>query len=509
MSAPAILLVMPYLKEGGAETTLSGLCGQLKSRGFRIFVVVTAPSRNSPGDTTHWFTPAVEGVYHLPRLIDVGEWRGFIFRLLHQSNIGVLWLAGSSFVYELLPEIRRLFPGIAIVDLLFNPSGHAEAYFKQRARIDRVVVEHEGMKQWLIRRGERESRISIISNGIDLDKFQPQPRQDWRTNQQRPSGPPYVIGFFARLSPEKGPDIYIKIAERFRHRKDVEFLLCGSGPLEAALRTQCRDADLNGKVHFLGFVPSVKILPCCDITVISSRLDGRPHILMESLAMGVPVVASRTGAIPAMAPEGRGTRLCQAADIDSFQDAIEQLLVSPDARRELASAGVDQARTHFSAAPAGESYATLFTGLARDCGIRARPFSPQALQAASDVPLDLDQSRFIGTVRTLLTYWRLRRNPKAMAELSALFDAGHYTAACRNAAASRISPLWHYLLFGFRRGCDPSPRFHTRYYLTVYPKVARAGINPLLHYVAEGRRQGRACLPDYALPEEPLQTAAV
>ena len=62
--------------------------------------------------------------------------------------------------------------------------------------------------------------------------------------------------------------------------------------------------------------------------------------------------------------------------------------------------------------------------------------------------------------------------------------------------AARISPLWHYLLAGFRNGCNPSLRFDTEYYLGTHPDVAAAGINPLIHYLSWGRAEGRTCLPD-------------
>ena len=518
--APAILLALPYLKEGGAEVSLSRLCAQLKDLGFRILVVTTEPSRLFPGDATSWFRPHVAGVYPLPRILDAGFWRAFLFYLLRQHSISLIWQAGSSYLYDLLPDIRRVFPQLAVADLLFNPSGHAATYLNRRRFIDRAVVEHAGMMQWLSGQGVNESGVSLIPNGIDLDCYQPQPRKEWRTGKPRSGSPPSVIGFFGRLSAEKGPDIFLQIAERFADRKDLEFLLCGSGREEAALRSQCRELGLEEKVHFLGFVPAREYLPCCDLTVVPSRIDGRPNIVMESLAMGVPVVASRTGGIPGMAPEGQGTRLCETGNVEEFHRAIGQLIDDREARARLAAAGRRWAEEHFSSASAGQSYAALFRALIQERQVHSRPLSATELLAASELPprINLDGAapgapaalfRFVqsvlspvrvtGNLRTLVFYWKLRRTAGASQDLKALFDAAYYTAACPDAAASRISPLWHYLLCGFRQGYDPSPRFHTRYYLTVYRDVARAGVNPLLHYLGAGREEGRTGLPDYDL----------
>ncbi|HTR39505.1 MAG TPA: glycosyltransferase family 4 protein [Bryobacteraceae bacterium] len=518
-AAPAVLLAMPYLKEGGAEASLSGLCGELKKAGFRILIVTTEPSRTFPGDTTSWFRPHAAAIYHLPRLLEAGYWRAFVFYLLRQHSVQLIWQAGSSYFYDLLPDLRRFFPGIAVADLLFNPSGHAETHLKHRRFIDRVIVEHDGMKQWLSSRGVPGGAISIIPNGIDLDRYRPLPRKDWRTAQSRTAGPPYVIGFFGRFSAEKGPDIFLRIAQRFSNRTDLEFLLCGSGPDEAALRSQCAALGVEDKVHFLGFVPARDYLPCCDLTVVPSRIDGRPNIVMESLAMAVPVVASRTGGIPEMALEGEGTRLCDAGNIEEFHQALEQLVDDAATRRQLANTGRLWAEKHFSAAFAGDSYAATFRAMIQQRHTDARPISAEELLAASELPqLGSDTAvpgavaallRFIrsvlspreaaGNLRTLALYWKLRRNTAASRELAALFDAAYYTANCPDAAASGIRPLWHYLLCGFWQGYDPSPQFHTRYYLTAYRDIAHTVVNPLLHYVAAGRAEGRTGQPDYDL----------
>jgi hypothetical protein len=59
----------------------------------------------------------------------------------------------------------------------------------------------------------------------------------------------------------------------------------------------------------------------------------------------------------------------------------------------------------------------------------------------------------------------------------------------------RISPLWHYILYGFRKGLNPSPGFDTIYYLTANADVRRSGVNPLLHYVRWGEDEGRFTTP--------------
>ena len=88
-------------------------------------------------------------------------------------------------------------------------------------------------------------------------------------------------------------------------------------------------------------------------------------------------------------------------------------------------------------------------------------------------------------------YRALRSDRKVFNDLQLWFDAGYYRREHPDAAFVSVPPLFHYLFYGFRDGCRPSPLFDTRYYLRSNPDVAAAGVNPLVHYLLLGRREGR------------------
>jgi glycosyltransferase involved in cell wall biosynthesis len=512
---PAILLAMPFLTVGGAEAVVSQLCRRLKPLGFRIFAITAMPAREVQGDTTGWFEEHTAGIYHLPRFLDASLWPAFVFYLIHQHSIRVLWLAGSSFIYDLLPPIKRLFPDLAVVDLLFNPVGHTTRFLKYNYLIDHVVTEYEGMKTWLIEHGQDDQSISVIPNGVDLDFYRPQPRKCWRTGGPRPEGSPFVAAFLGRLSKEKAPDLFVEIAARFKDRPDFEFLVCGAGPMEAQLRALCDRRGLRGRIHYLGLVPAREYLPCCDVLIVCSRRDGRPNIVMESMAMGIPVVASRVGGIPAMASEGKGCRLCEPEHVEGFCRAIEQLASDGNAYIQLCAAARRWAETHFSAADAGQRYAELFHGLIerRDdpllrpvrledifeaAGLKLRPGDAPVSGGRISAWLRFVRSLLLpkhalGNLRTVLLYRKLRRIEGAARDLRRYFDADYYSSQCPDAAALGIPIFWHYLVCGFWERRRPSLLFDTTYYLFVQQDVADAGVNPLIHYVVYGRSEGRTC----------------
>lgn len=511
---PAILVATPFLAMGGAERALAGLLGELSRGGFRVFLVTTEVAPPELGDTGDWFRGQVAGLYRLPRFIAPNLRLAFLSYLIQRHSIQSLLQVGSPSLYRWLPRLKELFPSLAVVDLLFNPVGHTGSYSKHRELIDRVVVEHEGMAAWLTGRGERRNRISVIPNAVDTARFAPRPPRERRTGEP-PRTDAFVVGFFGRLAREKAPDTFLRIAERFRDRPSFQFLIGGTGPLEPALRALCERCGLEETVRFLGFVDTREYIPRCHVTVTCSRIDGRPNVILESLAMGVPVVASRVGGIPEMLPEGHGGLLCEPGDVAGFRAAIERLASDRDEYLRLAAAGPRWVAAQYSLERAAGEYAKLFHALAGAHPWPVRTAVEEAAIAAATLPpvrqyRPLPPRRWCaslcilrqalswpnapGTLRTAWLYARLPRDPARGNRLAGFFDPAYYALCRPDVAAAHVSPLWHYLLAGFREGANPSVLFNTDYYLETQPDIAGAGINPLVHYLAAGLAEGRDCV---------------
>ena len=496
-----ILVALPYLTMGGAEASVSQICRQLRARGFRIFLITTQPVRADQGDTSAWFADSVEEIYHLPRTEPlgtwpVGAWAEFVRALIRREQINILWQVGSSFIYSLLPQLRAWFPDLAVVDLLFNPEGHTENHLRYARFIDHTVVEHDGMRAWLKEHGAAGAKISTIANAIDVDSFSPRPRRDWRTRQARaPNDGTFVVAFLGRLSEEKAPDVFLRIAAELAGDSRMEFLVCGTGPLELALRDQARRAGRDSRVHFLGRVSTQELLPCCDVVVVCSRLDGRPNIVLESLAMGIPVVASRVGGIPDLLPAGCEGAICEAGDVAGFARAIRELANQPERWQSYSAAARKHAEEHFSIAEVGAAYANIFDRLRsrrrRFRTLRRLPGMAAALAQAMRTP-----------PKNAYLLWRLYRS-SSWKDVLRHFDRAYY--ASMNPAVRKwgVPALLHYVFWGSPKGRDPSPQFHTYAYLSANPDVARLGLNPLLHYVAFGREEGRRGGP---VEDSPAQT---
>ncbi|MGQ0680169.1 MAG: glycosyltransferase [Actinomycetota bacterium] len=359
----AILIAFPFLLVGGAERVMSQVVEQLGSSGFRVVMVTTLPAEGL-SDASRWFGGTTQEIYHLPRFLDSARWPDFVSYLIETKNIRVLWVVGSTFFYDRLPALRSRYPDLRVIDLLFNTVGHTANNRKHAANIDLNIVENAEVEHWLIDAGESPDRIRRIGSGVDLARFQPT-----TCGNDTPAGldapcDSFVVGFSGRMSEEKAPGDFVRIAGRLRPHLDLHFVMTGSGPLEGAVRRQIDRMALGRKLSFVGHVDDVRpFLGRHDVLVVPSRLDGRPAVILESLAMGVPVIASSVGGIPELIAEGETGFLCPAGDLEAFSERIAWLSNHPEERARMAKAARAFAEAELGADVMKQAYLETVLGL--------------------------------------------------------------------------------------------------------------------------------------------------
>jgi len=329
---PTLLLAVPFLVLGGAERLLSSIVAQLVKNGWNVSIVTTVPVGQTHGDTTSWFESSTSDIFHLPRFLEGEYWRDFLDYLLASRRVDLLWVVGSSFVYDCLPALKRRHPRLAVVDLLFNTVGHTVNNRRYADCIDLTFIENTEVRKWLLAAGEEPERILLVESGVDLERNIPAPRDQYALGFDGIPAGSVVVGFFGRWSEEKDPLGFVEIAKRVSRELDVVFVMTGAGHLEHELKQAIAAADFPaGRFLLKGTVPEVKpYLQACDILCLPSRLDGRPNIIMEALASGAAVIASKVGALPEMLEEGRQGYLCTPGMYSEFAQRIEELAADKD-----------------------------------------------------------------------------------------------------------------------------------------------------------------------------------
>ena len=354
---PVLLLAMPFLLLGGAERLLSSITGHLAQKGWRVIIVTSVPAGPEHGDTTPWFETSTAEIYHLPRFLpgDHGRarWDDFVRYLFATRSIDALLVAGSAYFYELLPGLRAEHPSLAIVDLLFNTVGHTANNRRYAEQIDLNLTESQEVTNWLLASGEALSRIRVVPSGVDLDRYCPGPKSQDVLKQIGAAPDDFIVGFSGRWSEEKNPLAFIEIAHRLASVDRIKFVMTGTGHLRGAIEQALAERPLPvGRFHLVGEVEQVQpYLQSYDVLVLPSILDGRPVVVLEALAMGVPVIASHVGALPELVEDGHNGYLCTPGKVKEFAMRLQELASAParlavmkEAARNFATSNLD-ART--------------------------------------------------------------------------------------------------------------------------------------------------------------------
>ena len=146
-------------------------------------------------------------------------------------------------------------------------------------------------------------------------------------------------------------------------------MIFGEGRLRGELEQQIDSLGLTGKVILPGFRDDLdSYIPAFDLLALPSYTEGLPNIVLESLAAGVPVVATAVGGVPEVVQDGISGYLVSPGDSDALADRILRVLRSADARRAMGEQGREYVRGHFSFATQAIEYQHLFDGLLAKSG---------------------------------------------------------------------------------------------------------------------------------------------
>lgn len=226
-------------------------------------------------------------------------------------------------------------------------------------RFERVVAVSAEVKNRLFAAKLSESRVRLIRNGVAMETFAAAGGQ--REARQAQRGP-LRIGLVGRLAPEKGVDVFLHAAAiLLRQYPELRFAVAGEGPERPALEASLRALGLTKRVTLAG---SQKDMPefyaGLDILVSASRQEGLPVALLEGVASGLPVVATRVGAVPEVVESELTGLLVDPGSPEGLAGAISRLVAAPELRARFGQAGQRKIAENFSAARMTADYLTVY-----------------------------------------------------------------------------------------------------------------------------------------------------
>jgi len=205
---------------------------------------------------------------------------------------------------------------------------------------DRILVNAESIREWLLEQGYQDSKITLIKNGVDMARYADVSNSSRiRRELNIPESVPIVV-MIARLNPQKGVDDFIKAASLLRRsHPDVRFLIAGSKlQYQEGVFSQDReylqelerlaiDLKVSDRVIFAGHrTDTPEILAEAAISVLPSHSEGLSNTLLESMAAGIPTIATRVGGNPELVKDHVNGILIPVRSPEHLARAIEEIL---------------------------------------------------------------------------------------------------------------------------------------------------------------------------------------
>lgn len=286
------------------------------------------------------------------------RWR--LMRCLRERNIAVAHAFDFYANLTLIPAAR-----LAKVPLVIGSHRQlgdllTPAQFRAQLMMfrwcDRVVCNSRAAADRLLQAGLRESKVVVIGNALPPQAFaKAAPALPRSANILR-------VGMIARMNASyKNHREFLGAAARVsRERDDLEFVLIGDGPLRPELEAKATDLGLQGRVQFLGDRRDIAaVLASLDVSVVASASESLSNVMLESMAAGVPVVATDVGGNRELGGEGRGV-LAAPNDEEALAAGLDRVLADSDLRCSLSLKAREFAQANFSVEHIRDQYCSLY-----------------------------------------------------------------------------------------------------------------------------------------------------
>ena len=369
--ARRVLFVITTSDVGGTESMLRALAIGLDRSAFQPIVCSLCP----PGQAGQQVAAAGIPVFTLgmssrPRLAELATASVRLARRIDDLGIDLVQslLYRANALAGIAARLSRRRPVVVAGQRSLTPWSGWPAGLAARwtwGLTDRIVAVSEAVKRELEHTDRiAPDRIVVIPNGVDTNHYDATSGTDARA-QLGMDPRMTVVGGVGRLSREKGFDRLIaSVALAHQQGARLHLVLAGDGPQRSALEEQARALQLDGHAHFFGVREDLRpFYAAMDVFVLPSLEEGSPNALLEAMACGRAVIASRVGGVDEivrdehsglLVPPGAPAALTEAIIRVTADDALKQRL-GAEARRRV--------HGRFSVARMVEGYTQLYREL--------------------------------------------------------------------------------------------------------------------------------------------------
>ncbi|MFH1690533.1 MAG: glycosyltransferase [Candidatus Eisenbacteria bacterium] len=233
--------------------------------------------------------------------------------------------------------------------LLFPLKPTALNRFIYGRMVSRVIANCDAIRRDLVGTGlVTIDRVTVIPNGIDSRRVRSGGGAALRDELGLDAAAP-VVAVIGRLGPDKGHRVAIKaFAELLRVRPEARLLIAGAGHLEEDLTRFAASLVPSGAAMLLGHRDDVDaVLDAADVVLVTSFREGMPHVVLEAMAAGTPIVATAVAGIPEMIEDGKEGILIPVGSHTAAAKAVGSILADAARAGELAGAARRRVETDF------------------------------------------------------------------------------------------------------------------------------------------------------------------
>jgi glycosyltransferase involved in cell wall biosynthesis len=277
---------------------------------------------------------------------------------MHTSHAHTLGVAAARLGTRALTVVTRRV-AYSIHRHPFSLSG-----FKYRIGVDRYAAVSRAVKDVMVADGIPAERIEVAHSGIDLSRFKGADGSTVRDELGLPAGAP-VAGTTAHLARNKGLEVLVDAAPLVTAIvPEARIVIVGTGDLAQKLEARAAERGALGSILFTGFRSDIPAcLDALDVFVMPSLKEGLGTSILDAMAAGKPVVASRTGGIPEIVEDGVTGLLVPPGDAAALAAAVTRILKEPDLAESLAHQGLGKVQESFSVGAMVEANIAIYRRL--------------------------------------------------------------------------------------------------------------------------------------------------
>jgi glycosyltransferase involved in cell wall biosynthesis len=236
---------------------------------------------------------------------------------------------------------------------------------------DRIITLSPGLKVDLAGLGiAPPEKIAVIPLGFDLAPFLTSAGTEFR-RELGVADEAKLVGIVGRLTPVKNHRLFLDVAARLAAaRPDVFFVIVGDGELRRDLEKETVRLGLSKRTYFTGWRSDMpRVYSALDVVVLTSRNEGTPVTLIEAMAAGKPVVASRVGGVPDLIGPSDNGILADPSDASGFVGPLQSLIDDAALAEKMGEAGRRRVVKAYAIDRLVRDVTGLYLSLLRDKGL--------------------------------------------------------------------------------------------------------------------------------------------